>query len=49
MPKAEEKKVKASARKAGLKPGSDRYEAYVWGTMNKIKEARKRKRAREKK
>ena len=47
MPIAEERKVAASARKAGLKPGSERYKAYLWGTMNKIKKLRKAKRARQ--
>jgi len=42
MPKSEEKKIKKSARKAGLK-GKDA-DAYLWGTMNKIKKARAAKR-----
>lgn len=49
MPIKEERQVKESARKAGLKAGSARYDAYVWGTMNKIKEARKKKHARDNK
>jgi hypothetical protein len=46
MPIKEERKVKRSARKAGLKPGSKKYKAYVWGTMGKIKKRRAAKRAR---
>jgi hypothetical protein len=42
MPKKEEKKLKKSAKKAGLK-GKDA-DDYVYGTMNKIKKARKAKR-----
>jgi hypothetical protein len=41
MPKSEEKKLKKSARKAGLK-GKDA-DAYVFGTMAKIRKARKAK------
>ena len=44
MPIAEERRIRYEARRAGLKPGSERYQAYVYGTLNKIKEARKRKR-----
>jgi len=43
MPKAEHRKVAKSARKAGLKPGTDRYDAYIYDTLRKIKERRKRK------
>lgn len=42
MPKAVEDKLKKQARKAGLK--GKRAAAYVYGTMNKIEAARKRKR-----
>ncbi len=39
-------KLKAEARKAGLKPGTKRFNAYVYGTEAKIK---KRRAARRKK
>ena len=45
MPLAEERRIRYEARRAGLKPGSERYQAYVYGTLNKIKEARRKKRA----
>jgi hypothetical protein len=41
MPVKEERQLKNSARKAGLKPGSKSFGAYVYGTMNKIQAARK--------
>ena len=44
MPKAEHRKIAKSAKKAGLKAGSDRYNAYVFNTLYKIHERRKRKR-----
>jgi hypothetical protein len=44
MPKALHRKLARSAKKAGLKPGSERSDAYVYGTMNKIEKARARKR-----
>ncbi len=37
-------KLKKEAKKAGLKPGSNRFNAYVYGTERKIEAARKRKR-----
>ncbi len=42
------KKLRKSARKAGLKPGSKRYKAYVYGTEHKIKKRRAAKRKRKK-
>jgi len=33
MPKKMERKLKKSAKKRGLKKGSDAYGAYVYGTM----------------
>lgn len=44
MPKAMHRKLAKSARKAGLKKGSDRYGAYVYGTMDKIEKAKSKKR-----
>ena len=44
MPLAEERRIRYEARRAGLKPGSERYQAYVYGTLAKIKEARRKKR-----
>lgn len=46
MPKAMHRKLARSAKKAGLKPGSERSNAYVYGTMNKIEKAKARKRRR---
>jgi len=40
MPIAEERKIRASARKAGLKEGSDRWKAYLYGTLSLIKKRR---------
>ena len=45
MPLAEERRIRYEARRAGLKPGSERLNSYVYGTLNKIKEARRKKRA----
>src|SRR5690348_7467559 len=36
MPKQLENQLKQSAKKQGLKPGSDRYNAYVYGTLHKV-------------
>lgn len=47
MPKKEEDILRKAARKKGLK--GDRSDAYVYGTLNKIEKARKRKRKRAKK
>jgi hypothetical protein len=44
MPKKEHAKVARAARKAGLKPGSDSYNAYVYSTLRKIDQRRKAKR-----
>lgn len=44
MPKALEKKIRKSAKKAGLKPGSNRFGAYLFGTMRKIEKAHRMKR-----
>lgn len=44
MPKKEEEKIKKSARKKGLKGES--FNAYVYGTMDKIEKRRKAKRKR---
>lgn len=41
MPKKIEKMLKKSAKKKGLK--GNRADAYVYGTMNKIEKARKKK------
>jgi hypothetical protein len=43
MPKKLHRKLARSARKAGLKAGSDRYGAYVYGTMDKIEKAKAKK------
>jgi hypothetical protein len=43
MPIREERRLKAAAVRRGLKPGTDRYNAYVYGTMQKIERRRKRK------
>lgn len=47
MPKKEEDKLKNQARKKGLK--GDAFDAYVYGTMNKIEKRRKAKRKRQSK
>lgn len=47
MPVKEEKMLKAQAKKKGLK--GERANAYVYGTMQKIKEARSKKRKNVKK
>jgi len=41
MPKKLERILKRAAKKAGLKPGSDRYNAYVYGTLNRVKAGKK--------
>ena len=46
MPKWLHQKASKSARKAGLKPGSDRFNAYVYSTLRKYKERKKKKTAR---
>lgn len=46
MPEWLHKKVVRSAKKAGLKPGSSRFDAYVYSTLRKYKERKARKTAR---
>lgn len=41
MPKKIEDALKRRAVQKGFKPGSDRYDRYVYGTLAKIKESRK--------
>jgi hypothetical protein len=36
MPKEIEDKLKKEAAKKGFKKDSDRYNAYVWGTLRKL-------------
>ena len=36
MPKEVEDRLKRQAEKQGLRPGTDRYNAYVYGTLNRI-------------
>ena len=43
MPEAEHRRVAESAKRRGLKPGTDAYDAYVFGTLEKIKKRRKEK------
>jgi len=43
MPKKLHHKLAKAARKAGLRPGTAAYNAYVYGTMQKIEAARKKK------
>lgn len=40
MPVKEEREIRASARKAGLKEGSARWRASLYGTLNLIKKRR---------
>lgn len=44
MPQAEERRLRQEAHKAGIAPGSARERAYVYSTLRRIKEYRKRKR-----
>ena len=37
MPKRLEKALKASAKRKGFREGSDRYNRYVYGTLQKVK------------
>jgi hypothetical protein len=37
MPKRLEQILKRAAKRAGLKPGSERYKAYVYGTLARLK------------
>jgi hypothetical protein len=41
MPKKLEEALKRSARARGFRPGSDRYNRYVYGTLAKVKKAKK--------
>jgi hypothetical protein len=43
MPAAEEKSIRASAKKAGLKAGSEKWKAYLYGTLALIKKRRAEK------
>ena len=36
MPKALEERLKRQAEREGLEPGTDRYNAYVYGTLKRI-------------
>jgi hypothetical protein len=40
MPIEEERKIRASAHRAGLKEGSKRWKAYLYGTLAMIKKRR---------
>jgi hypothetical protein len=44
MPKAAERALKREARKHGIKPGTRRYGAYVYGTAMRIKREEEKKR-----
>jgi hypothetical protein len=46
MPLKEKRKIMKSARRAGLHRGSERWNAYVYGTEAKIKKRRAAKRKR---
>ena len=46
MPLKEKRQIMASARRAGLERGTERWNAYVYGTEAKIRSARKTKRNR---
>jgi hypothetical protein len=50
MPTKIDRKLKKGAHKKGLKPGTDRYNKYVYGTGSRIQAnmARKRKAGRKK-
>lgn len=41
MPKKLHDKLAREAQKKGYKPGSERYKAYVYGTMKKIEKKKK--------
>jgi len=43
MPIKDERAVRSSARKAGLKEGGERWKAYVYGTLSLIKKRRAEK------
>lgn len=40
MPKKIEDALKRRAKELGYKPGTDRYDRYVYGTLAKLKEKR---------
>jgi len=40
MPKKDERKIRASAHKAGLEEGSKKWKAYLYGTLSLIKKRR---------
>ena len=42
MPIKTELALKAQALKKGFKPGTPRYNAYVYGTLNKIEQLKKK-------
>lgn len=42
MPRRAERNLKREAKKHGYKPGSDRYNRYVYGTLGKIEKKKKR-------
>lgn len=44
MPVRAERNLKHAAKKQGMKPGSDRYNRYVYGTLRKIERRKKRRR-----
>lgn len=44
MPREIEERLKRSAERKGYKPGSEKYNAYVYGTLDKIEKERKRER-----
>ena len=44
MPKQIEERLRRDARKQGLQPGTDRYNAYVYGTSRRIEDYKRRKR-----
>lgn len=46
MPLKQEKMIRKSAKKAGLRKGTKSYNAYLYGTLNKIKKRGKKKRVR---
>lgn len=46
MPKKMEAALKREAKKKGFKPGSKRYDAYVYGTMRKTGWTPSRKKAK---
>lgn len=43
MPQAAERSLRRGARRAGLRPGSRRWRAYVYGTLARLKRAMRRR------